>query len=112
VSSAESPQAAPPAMKMVFMVHNEWLTPQVMQMLKACGIDYYTRWDKAQGKGRGTEPHLGTGSYGSTNAVMMIAFNEAAPLEALVGSINAANAEIARPADRIRLFELPLERIV
>ena len=34
------------------MVHNEWLTPQVMEILKACGIDYYTRWDKAQGKGR------------------------------------------------------------
>jgi len=99
-------------MKMVFVVHTEWHTPQVLKMLKSCDIDYYTRWDHAQGKGRGTEPHLGSGTYASTNAVMMIAFEDEAPLEALVGAIRAANETIARPADRIRLFELPLSRIV
>lgn len=99
-------------MKMTFVVHNEWVTPQVLAMLKRCGIDYYTRWDKAQGKGHGTEPHLGTGSYGSTVAVVMIAFEEEAPLQALVTAIGAANADIPRASDRIRLFQVPLERIV
>jgi hypothetical protein len=99
-------------MKMVFLVHSEWQTPRVMELLAACGIDYYTRWDKAQGKGRGTEPHLGTGSFGSTNSVFMIAFEQEAPLEHLIRTIAAANAEILRPADRIRLFQMPLERIV
>ena len=99
-------------MKLAFVVHNEWLAPQVMQLLKDCGIDYYTRWHNVQGKGRGTEPHLGTGSYGSTNIVMMIAFEEEAPLEALIGSIALANGEIRRASDKIRLFQLPLERIV
>jgi hypothetical protein len=99
-------------MKMAFVVHTEWHTPQVLKMLKSCGIDYYTRWDNAQGKGRGTEPHLGSGTYASTNAVMMIAFEDEAPLEALVGAIRDTNEKITRPADRIRLFELPLSRIV
>jgi len=99
-------------MKLAFVVHNEWLAPQVMQLLKDCGIDYYTRWHNVQGKGRGTEPHLGTGSYGSTNMVMMIAFEEEAPLEVLIGSIAVANGEIRRASDKIRLFQLPLERIV
>jgi hypothetical protein len=43
---------------------------------------------------------------------MMIAFQDEAPLEALIRAITAANAEIKRAADRIRLFQLPLERMV
>ena len=99
-------------MKMTFIVHNEYQTERVMALLKATQIDYYTRWDHTTGKGHGTEPHLGAGSYGSLNAVLMIAFETEAPLNALIQAIQAANAEIVRPADRIRLFQMPLERIV
>jgi hypothetical protein len=99
-------------MKMAFIVHSEHYTARVMQLLNDTGIDYYTRWDQATGKGHGTEPHLGRGTYSSTNSVMMIAFREDAPLDALVQAINNANTEITRPADRIRLFQLPLERVV
>lgn len=99
-------------MKIVFIVHTEFHTKRVMQLLDATGIDYYTRWDEAKGKGHGTEPHLGRGTYASTNAVTMIAFQEETPLEALIQAITAANSEIKRAADRIRLFQLPLERMV
>ena len=60
-------------MKLAFIVHNEYFTPRVMKLLQDAGIDYYTRWDRAQGKGSGTEPHLGWGGFASTNAVLMIA---------------------------------------
>lgn len=99
-------------MKIAFIVHNELFATRVMQLLAAAGIDYYTRWDEVQGKGQGTEPHLGRGSTPSTNSVLMIAFREEAPLETLIQSITAANAGIKRPDDKIRLFQLPLERIV
>ena len=99
-------------MKIALVVHNEHFTPRVMQLLDAAGIDYYTRWDQATGKGHGTEPHLGRGGYPSTNSVLMVAFQEEAPLETLIQTITAANAEIKRPDDRIRLFQLPLERMV
>jgi hypothetical protein len=99
-------------MKIAFIVHNEWLAPQVMELLKAADIDYYTRWHQAQGKGHGTEPHLGVGSYGSTNTVMMIAFEDELPLETLIDRIREANAGIPRAADKIRLFQVPLDRIV
>jgi len=42
----------------------------------------------------------------------MIAFEEEAPLEALVRGIQEVNREIRRAADHIRLFQLPLDRIV
>ncbi len=99
-------------MKIAFVVHNEHYAERVLDVLRSAGIDYFTRWDRAIGKGPGTEPHLGRGAYASTNSVMMIAFRDEAPLETLVQKINAQNAEIKRPADRIRLFQLPLERIV
>jgi len=83
-----------------------------MKVLEENGIDYFTSWGNAKGKGHGTEPHLGTGGYGSTNSVTMIAFEADAPLEALIGSIQAENREIKRAADHIRLFQLPLERII
>lgn len=99
-------------MKMAFIVHNEYFTPRVMQLLNDAGIDYFTRWGQAQGKGHGTEPHLGSGAFASTNCVLMIGFSEESPLEKLVQAIEAANAEVKRDDDRIRLFQLPLERIV
>ena len=99
-------------MKLAFVVHNEYYTPKVMDVLKNAGIDYYTRWAQVEGKGHGTEPHTGKGGYASTNAVLMIAFPEEDVLASLISGIGSANTDIARAADKIRLFQLPLERIV
>ena len=99
-------------MKMALVVCNSYFMERVMKILSDSGIDYFTSWDNARGKGHGTEPHLGAGAYGSTNSVTMIAFEEDAPLEALIRNVKAANQEIRRAADHLRLFQLPLERIV
>jgi len=97
---------------MALVVCNSYFMERVMKILSDSGIDYFTSWDNARGKGHGTEPHLGAGAYGSTNSVTMIAFEEDAPLEALIRNVKAANQEIRRAADHLRLFQLPLERIV
>jgi hypothetical protein len=97
---------------MALVVCNSYFMDRVMKILNDSGIDYFTSWDNARGKGHGTEPHLGSGAYGSTNSVTMIAFEDHAPLEALIRNVKAANREIPRAADHIRLFQLPLELIV
>lgn len=99
-------------MKMTFIVYNEYVDSQVMGILKSLDIDYYTRWEHVKGKGHGTEPHLGVGSYGCTNAVLMIAFEDDAPLAALIPSISAANKKAHLADERIRLFQMPLECVV
>jgi nitrogen regulatory protein PII len=99
-------------MKVVFLVCNEVFTPRVMEMLNGSGIDYYTRWEQVKGKGHGTDPHLGTRSFPGMNAVLMIAFQEEVALEQLVQRISEANEHITRADDRIRLFQVPLERII
>ena len=99
-------------MKIVFVVCNDVVSPRVMKLLKAAGIDYYTRWEHVKGKGHGTDPHLDTRSFPGTNAVFMIAFEEESTLETLVQEISAADKNIPRSDDHIRLFQVPLERIV
>ncbi len=99
-------------MKIAFVVYNEFFSSRVMELLESAGIDYYTRWDQAKGKGHGTEAHLGSGSHPSTNSALMIAYQEESPLKALIQGITAANAEIKRPDHRIRLFQVPLGRMV
>jgi len=99
-------------MKIVFTVCNDVYAPRLMTLLHALGIDYYTRWDQVTGKGHGTEPHLGTRSFPGYNAVLMIAFQEEELIEKLVAAIASANKEILRTDDKIRLFQVPLERIV
>ena len=42
-------------MKLTFIIHNAYHTDKVMQLLKDNGIDYYTRWDHATGKGHGSD---------------------------------------------------------
>jgi hypothetical protein len=99
-------------MKMAFVVCTEYFIVEVMHLLRNADIDYYTRWDNVTGKGRGTEPHLGSGSHGSTNNVLMIAFEDDEPLERLIALIDSINGRTTRADDRVRLFQLPLDRIV
>jgi hypothetical protein len=99
-------------MKIAIVVCTEVFLPRVMDVLGSSNIDYYTRWEHVKGKGHGTEPHLGTRSYPGTNAVLMIAFQEEQTLDILIEAINTANSQITRPDDRIRLFQIPLERVV
>jgi hypothetical protein len=99
-------------MKIAFLVCNEVYSSRLQTVLGDLGIDYYTRWDRVTGKGHGTEPHLGTRSFPGHNVVLMIAFREDEPLEKLVKEIVEANAKIPRDDDKIRLFQVPMERIV
>jgi hypothetical protein len=99
-------------MKIAIIVNNEVYSPRVMELLLELGIDYYTRWERVKGKGHGTEPHLGTRSFPGLNSVFMIAFQEERALELMISKIKLANEVIPRPDDRIRLFQVPLERVI
>ncbi len=99
-------------MKMAFVVHNEHYSKNVLELLKKNDIDYFTRWDNVVGKGHGTDPHMGSGGFPSTNSVLMIAFEDEGALAKLIDAITAANVNIKRSDDKIRLFQVPLDRIV
>lgn len=100
------------AMKLAYVVCDDVLVPAVMEMLDRSDIDYYTRWERTKGKGRGTAPHLGTRGGWSTNSVFMLAFVDCAPLDRLVADIRAFNAAQSHLDHQIRLFQVALERVV
>lgn len=99
-------------MKVAFIVYRDVFTTRVMEQLKRLDIDYYTQWEQVKGKGHGTEPHLGTRSFPGMNSVLMIAFEDESKLEKLIPAIEEANKLVECPDDRIRLFQMPLERIM
>ena len=99
-------------MKIAFVVCNEVYTPRVMEIMKRSEIDFYTRWEHVLGKGHGTEAHLGTRSFPEVNSVLMIAFDQEEPLQRLIHAVTEANSSILRADDKIRLFQVPLEKIL
>jgi len=99
-------------MKIAFVVCNEVYTPRVMEIMKKSEIDFYTRWEHVLGKGHGTEAHLGTRSFPEVNSVLMIAFDQDEPLQKLIHAVTEENSSILRADDKIRLFQVPLEKIL
>ena len=60
-------------MKMAFVIHNEHYAKNVLELLKKTGIDYFTRWDNAVGKGHGTG---GLGGAGHQHAHVLAHLGE------------------------------------
>jgi len=99
-------------MKLTFLIYHDILDDRVTKALKELEIDFYTQWEDVKGKGHHTDAHLGNRPYPGYNIVRMIAFPEEELLEKLIGRINELNLIVERDDDKIRLFQVPLERVV
>ena len=99
-------------MKFAFMVYRDVLDQRISNILNKTEIDFYTQWEDVKGKGHLTEAHLGTRPFPGYNFVRMIAFEEDEKLKKLIDIIKDFNIEVERKDDQIRLFQLPLEKIV
>lgn len=99
-------------MKLTFIVYHDILDDRVSKVLNELNIDYFTQWEDVKGKGHQTDAHLGNRPFPGFNFVRMIAFTGEDVLEKLVEKINDLNKLVEREDDKIRLFQVPLERIV
>ncbi|MGE5437919.1 MAG: PG0541 family transporter-associated protein [Syntrophothermus sp.] len=99
-------------MKIVFMVYHDVLDDRVDVIQKAVGIDYFTKWEDVKGKGHNTDAHLGSRSFPGFNHVRMIGFSDEESLEKLINEVEKVNREIHRTDDKIRIFQIPVERIL
>ncbi len=99
-------------MKLTFLAYREVLDDRVSNALDELGIDYYTEWEFVKGKGHKTDAHLGNRPFPGYNNVRMIAFNDEDLLENLIIKIIELNKVVEKDDDKIRLFQVPLERIV
>ncbi len=99
-------------MKLTFLIYHDILDDRVSKALTEIQIDYYTEWEDVKGKGHKTDAHLGNRPFPGFNNVRMIAFEDDAKVEVLVNKINELNSFVEKEDDKIRLFQVPLERIV
>jgi hypothetical protein len=99
-------------MKLTFLVYHDILDDRVSKALDELNIDYYTRWEDVKGKGHQTDAHLGNRPFPGYNFVRMIAFVDEVVLSTLIEKITDLNKVVERDDDKIRLFQVPLERIV
>jgi len=99
-------------MKVAFIIYHEILDERISTALHGLNIDYFTHWENVKGKGHKTDAHFGTRPYPGYNCVRMIAFPEEQILNQLIDKIYELNKGIEKEDDKIRLFQMPLERIV
>lgn len=99
-------------MKIAFIIYRDVLEDRVSKMLENSGIDFFTEWENVKGKGHETIPHLGTRTFPGFNTVRMIAFEDESQLECVIDGIIQLNGAIKMKDDYIRLFQIPLERII
>lgn len=99
-------------MKIIFLVYHDIWEDRVSFLMDELKIDYYTEWENVKGKGHKSDAHLGTRTYPGFNVVKMIAFQEEASNHKLVEGIKKLNEQVKKDDDKIRLFQLPLERLI
>ena len=99
-------------MKLAFLAYREILDDRVSEGLDELGIDFYTEWEDVKGKGHNTDAHLGNRPFPGYNNVRMIAFPAEDLLERLIIKIKELNSIVEKEDDKIRLFQVPLDRIV
>lgn len=96
-------------MKIVLVVYNSVIEPDLMNLLEKLGITSYTKWTGVQGKGRMSEPHLGTEIWPATNSVLALALQDRQK-ESIIEEIRSLRSKLGK--EGLKAFVLPLEEIV
>ena len=96
-------------MKMVMVVYNSVIEPDLMDLLEKLGITSYTKWTEVQGKGEVSEPHLGTEIWPATNSVLALALQDEQK-ESIIKEIRSLRSNLAK--EGLKAFVLPLEEMV
>jgi len=99
-------------MKLAFVIYHDILEDRVSKAFTELNIDFYTEWENVKGKGHNTDAHLGNRPYPGYNIVRMIAFAADDLIESLTYKIKELNEVIERDDDKIRVFLVPLEKII
>ena len=95
-------------MKLIIICYNVAIHQEVMEVLKETGIKNYTRFERAQGVGDLSGPHLGTNVWPAVNSVMIIALEDEKK-DKLIEKIKELRKNLGK--EGVKAFVLPLEEI-
>ena len=99
-------------MKIALIVYHDVFDDRIIEILDELKIDSYTKWENVTGKFEGSEPHLGTRTFPGHDSVRLLPFREEEKLNKLIMILEDFNKAAHKAADQIRLYSLPLEKIV
>ena len=95
-------------MKLIFLIFNGPLEPEVKDLLKKAQVIHYTRWENVKGVGE-TGPHFDDEVWPAVNIALMFSLENEKK--------NVVAEEVRRirqqfPDEGIRMLVLPLEEII
>ncbi len=95
-------------MKLIFLIFNSPLEPDVKDLLKKTQVVHYTRWEKVKGVGQ-TGPHFDDEVWPSVNIVLMFSLEDEKK-DVMAQGVRKIREQF--PGEGIRMLVLPLEEIV
>jgi len=99
-------------MKIALLIYHDVFDDRVAEIMNELKIDAYTKWEEVTGKFEGCEPHLGTRTFPGHESVRLIPFRDEEKLNKLIWKLEEFNKAAVKSADQLRLYSLPLEKIV
>ena len=63
-------------MKMAMISYNSAINSEIMDVLKKCDIENYTKWAQVHGKGKASGPHFGSEIWPGENSVIFSAVED------------------------------------
>jgi len=94
--------------KLIYLIFNSALEPEVMELIKKLKVSHYTRWDKVKGVGE-TGPHFDDEVWPAVNIALMSVIDQSL-IEPLAEGVRKIRAEF--PGEGIRMLVVPFEEIV
>jgi len=95
-------------MKLIFLIFNSPLEPEIRDLLKRAEVTHYTRWEKVKGVGE-TGPHFDDEVWPSVNVALMFSVEDQKK-DSVAEGVRQIRREF--PREGIRMLVLPLEEIV
>ncbi|MCK4649075.1 transcriptional regulator [bacterium] len=97
-------------MKMIFIVYNAAIKEEVMESLKAIGVENYTKWDRVLGKGPISGPHFDSDIWPGVNSMLAIAVEDEKK-DKIMAKVRELKLKESIAKQGIRAFVLPLEEM-
>ncbi len=96
------------ARKLVYIIFNNALEPEVLDILRKVSVKAYTRWDRVKGVGE-TGPHMGDEVWPAWNTMIMSAL-DSGKKESLADEIRKLREQF--PDQGVKMLVLPFEEMV
>ncbi|MCK4385885.1 MAG: hypothetical protein KAW52_06445 [candidate division Zixibacteria bacterium] len=95
-------------MKLIFLIFNSPLDPEVKDLLKKAEVVHYTRWERVKGVGQ-TGPHFDDEVWPSVNIALMFSLEDEKK-DLMSEGVRKIREQF--PDEGIRMLVLPMEEIV